>query len=204
MKIYIARHGQTLWNIEHRMQGWQDSSLSSKGIDDAKKLSKSLEDVEFDLIFSSPLGRAMSTAEYIRGERDKEIILLDSFKEMNFGIWEGMYDYQVKENYPKEHYNFWKQPELYEPIEGESFPQLIERVNCGLKGLITLHGKESKNILLVTHTCVIKSILSLVKKYKVKEFWNPPFINATSLTVLKVDSETVKTILEADISHLNI
>ena len=128
MKIYIARHGQTKWNTEKRMQGWQDSNLTLKGIEDAKKLGKSLEHVEFDSIYSSPLGRAYDTAKYVRGNRHIEIIKMESFKEMNFGKWEGMFDSQVRELYPEQHNNFWKQPHLFKTDQGEDFVSLTNRV----------------------------------------------------------------------------
>jgi len=203
MKIYIARHGQTIWNTEHRMQGWQDSNLSPKGIEDAKKLGKSLRDIKFDSMYSSPLGRAFDTAKYVRGDRSTEIITIDYFKEMNFGKWEGMFDSDVKEQYPEEHNNFWKQPHLFQPIEGESFDILAARVKKGLDNLIERTIENSENIMLVTHTCVIKSILALVNNYPINEFWNPPFIHATSLTVLNVDEKEIKTIMVADTSHLD-
>ena len=202
MKIYIARHGQTHWNTEHRMQGWQDSALTAKGIEDAKKLGKSLERIKFDSIYSSPLGRAYNTAKYIRGDRGIEIIKMDSFREMNFGKWDGMADSDVRELFPVEHKNFWKEPNLFKPVEGESFDALINRVSTGLEELIESSRPGSENVLLVTHTCVIKSILSVVKNYSIKDFWNPPFVHATSLTVLEVDGEKIKTVLEGDISHL--
>ncbi|MGE5628335.1 MAG: histidine phosphatase family protein [Solirubrobacterales bacterium] len=204
MRIYIARHGQTVWNTEHRMQGWRDSELSEKGIADAKRLASRIQHIQFDSIISSPLGRALNTAQYVKGDKEKEIVIVDSFKEMNFGEWEGMYDSEVKEKYPVEHYNFWKKPELFKPLKGESFSELIARVDDGLKKLIEKNKDVNENILLVTHTCVIKSILSIIKAYKVEEFWNPPYIYATSLTILEVDNNNMKTILEADTSHLNI
>ena len=203
MKIYIARHGQTKWNTEKRMQGWLDSSLTLKGIEDAKKLGKSLEHVEFDSIYSSPLGRAYDTAKYIRGNRDIEIIKMESFKEMNFGKWEGMFDSVVRESYPEEHKNFWKQPHLFKTDQGEDFESLIMRVKVAFQDLIESKVQSSENILLVTHTCVIKSILSIVNNYELKDFWNPPFIYATSLTVIEANCNEIKLVIAADISHLN-
>ena len=57
MKIYITRHGETKWNIQGRMQGWKNSDLTEKGIENAKKLGKSLKEINFDCIYSSPSGR---------------------------------------------------------------------------------------------------------------------------------------------------
>lgn len=202
MKIYIVRHGQTQWNAEHRMQGWQDSNLTSKGIEDAKKLGKSLENIKFDSIYSSPLGRAYNTAKYVCGSRDIEIIKRECFREMNFGKWEGMFDSEVRELYPDQHKNFWKQPHLFKTDQGEDFENLIKRVKTAFEDLIENSVQSSENILLVTHTCVIKSILSIVNNYELKDFWNPPFIHATSLTVLEANNAEIKTVMVADVSHL--
>ncbi|QIB27248.1 histidine phosphatase family protein [Caloranaerobacter azorensis] len=90
MKIYITRHGETEWNKLGKMQGWKDSNLTIKGIEDAKKLGKSLAHIEFDKIYCSPLRRAIDTANYIKGDKNTEIIITESLKEMGFGSWEGM------------------------------------------------------------------------------------------------------------------
>ncbi|MGE5678709.1 MAG: phosphoglycerate mutase family protein, partial [Pseudomonadota bacterium] len=46
MKLYITRHGETEWNLEGRMQGWQNSDLTEKGVENAKRLGKRLKDIE--------------------------------------------------------------------------------------------------------------------------------------------------------------
>ena len=53
--IYIVRHGQTDWNVVGRYQGRKDIELNQKGIEQARKIKEQLKDVDFDLIFSSPL-----------------------------------------------------------------------------------------------------------------------------------------------------
>ena len=112
MKIYITRHGATQWNKEGRMQGWQDSNLTEIGVDNAKKLGESLQHIDFDYIYCSPLGRAFDTAKYIRGNKKTEIIKIEDLKEMGFGIWEGMDHEKVKELYPSQQFNFWNKPHL--------------------------------------------------------------------------------------------
>ncbi|TXK90538.1 histidine phosphatase family protein, partial [Parageobacillus sp. SY1] len=44
--LYLTRHGETRWNVEKRMQGWQDSPLTEKGRQDAMRLGKRLEEVD--------------------------------------------------------------------------------------------------------------------------------------------------------------
>lgn len=74
LNIYLVRHGETEWNIEKRLQGWQDSNLTEKGIEDANALHDHLIDIKFDAIYSSSSKRAFKTAEIIAGNRKLEVI----------------------------------------------------------------------------------------------------------------------------------
>ena len=200
MKIYITRHGETKWNKEGRMQGWQNSNLSKKGIEDAKKLGNRVKDIDFSCIYSSTLERAVDTAKYIRGSKDTKIITLDSLKEMGFGKWEGMHNNDIMELYPIEHYNFWNKPHLYNAIDGESFKELFKRAETVLNEIINKHSRE--NILVVSHGVFIKVLCCIIKKETLNELWNPPFIQGASLTILEVIDKEIKIISESDISHL--
>ena len=75
--IYIVRHGQTDWNVEGRYAGRVDVKLNSKGIEQAKITAEKLSGIKFDKVFSSPLKRAIQTAEIICNGRintDERII----------------------------------------------------------------------------------------------------------------------------------
>ncbi|EQB85893.1 hypothetical protein M918_16965 [Clostridium sp. BL8] len=73
-RLYITRHGETLWNTEGRMQGWNDSPLTDLGIKQAEWLRDRIQDEKIDAIYSSPSNRAFKTAEIVRGGREIEII----------------------------------------------------------------------------------------------------------------------------------
>lgn len=201
MKVYITRHGQTEWNLEGKTQGWRNSDLTEKGIENAKRLGERLKYINFDCIYSSPLGRALDTAKYIRGNQKTKIILNESFKEMNFGIWEGMKHSEVNEMYPVQNYYLWNKPELYEPVDGESFAELFNRVRSGIDNIF--ENPCYDNVLVVTHSFVLKTIYAIINNKAIEEFWNPPFIGDTSLTILEVIDKKINIILEADSSHLN-
>lgn len=203
MRIYITRHGETQWNTENRIQGWSNSSLTEKGIENAKRLGESLSNIKLDLVYCSPLGRTIETAKYIIGDKDTEIVIDEHFKEMNLGAMEGMTRPEAKETYPKEYTDLWDNPHIYESIGGENFFELIERVKQGLNSIIRKNS-ELKNILLVAHTIVIKAIFVIVKGIDLEKFWSPPFINDTSLTIIDVDNGEMKVTLEADVSHLEV
>jgi broad specificity phosphatase PhoE len=201
MDIYFVRHGQTEWDEERRMQGQKDSELTAMGKEDSKYLAKELSRTEFSQIYSSPLERAMDTARYIKMGRVQEIIPVDSFKEMNLGEWEGMLDRDVMNQYPEEHFNFWNRPHLFKPQGGESFEELRNRVKKGLDDLI--EKAVGDRIVVVTHTLVIKAILSIVHDYPVDDFWKTTVLKSTSLTVLRVEDGKMETIVEGDLSHLD-
>lgn len=198
MKLYIVRHGETEWNTAKKLQGWKNSDLTKKGIRGAKLLRKRLEDINFDYIYSSPQTRALETAEYIKKE-DEKLIILDEIKEMGFGEWEGLEKENLEIQYREEYYNFWNKPHMYKTSGGESFEELYKRIEVGLNKIIKNGGE---NVLLVSHGVVIKSIQSMVKGHSLEELWTPPFLENTSLTVLELEDDKLKIILDADTSHL--
>jgi broad specificity phosphatase PhoE len=201
MKIYITRHGETEWNKEGRMQGWKNSDLTEKGIENAKRLGESLKHINFDCIYSSPSGRTIETVNCIKGNKDTPIIINDSLREMGFGLWEGMEHSKIKEFYPVQQFNFWNKPHLYESIDGESYEELLSRARQVLNEIV--NNTPYENVLVVTHAALIKAIYAILKNYSLEEFWNPPFMNDTCLTVLQVENKEISIILEADISHLD-
>ena len=199
MKLYITRHGETEWNALKKMQGWQNSNLTEKGIANATRLGERLKDVDFSHIYSSPLGRAMDTANHIRGTRDMEIETHNGLKELGFGLWEGVENQIVMELYKEEHYNFWNKPEKYKANEAESFDELFERVDEALKDII--ENSTGDNILIVSHAITIKAIYAIIKKYKLEDFWTSPYIDGTSLTIVEIKDGEMNFLLEGDTSH---
>lgn len=199
MKIYIARHGETEWNLINKLQGWQNSDLTEKGVRDAKSLAKRLEKIEFSNIYSSPLGRALDTAKYIKGDRDIEIELLPGLKEMGFGLWEGVKNEKVIELYGEEYYNYWNRPEIFRGNESEGFQRLFQRVEETLKYIIENSGGE--NILIMSHGITIKAIYAIVKDHKLEDFWDYPYVDGASLSILEVNGDKMELILEGDTSH---
>ena len=201
LKLYITRHGETEWNILKKMQGWKNSNLTHKGIKNAIKLGEQLKDIEFSNIYSSPLGRALETANYVKGNRDMEIEIHEGLKEMGFGLWEGIENDVVLELYGEEHYNFWNKPHLYKPSGGESFDELFKRVEDVLKYIS--QNAKGENVLIVSHAVTIKAIYSIVKGYELKDLWNMRFIEGTSLSILEINDDKMEFILEGDTSHLD-
>lgn len=88
--IYIVRHGETEWNVIRRLQGYYDSPLTQKGIEQIKQTSINLKHIKFDAIFSSDLLRARRTSEMVRMDRQLKIATRKVLRERAYGRFDGM------------------------------------------------------------------------------------------------------------------
>ena len=181
------------------MQGWKNSNLTKNGIENAIKLGERLEEVEFTKIYSSPLERAMKTANYIKGNRNIEIQSLEGLKEMGFGLWEGLENEQLIELNKDEHYNYWNRPELYIPNGGETFEEFFMRIKSSLDYI--LENTKKGNILIVSHGVAIKALFAIIKGIKLEDFWHDTYVEGTSLSILEVKDKKIEFKLKGDTSH---
>jgi probable phosphoglycerate mutase len=74
-RVFLARHGQTEWNLQRRRQGQLDSALTSSGVEQAHRHAALLQPNAIGGIFVSPLGRAMATAAIIGGHLGLSVVL---------------------------------------------------------------------------------------------------------------------------------
>ena len=147
LRLYMMRHGETVWNTERRYQGMTDIELSQTGIKQAECAEKRFENIEIDKIYCSPLKRAMATAKPIAEAKKLDIIPEENFREIHFGEWEGMTVPELKAKYGDTYMNFIKNPHLYDfPGEG-NISNVINRLKPSLDRIIE---NESGNILIVS------------------------------------------------------
>lgn len=200
MRLYVARHGQTLWNTEKRMQGWGNSDLTDLGVKQAKLLGEALLPIDFNQVVSSPLGRTLETTKLIVGNRDIDIVINDDFKEMGFGSWEGQNPDLLKTQYPNEHKSLWTDAANYIPVDGEDFQQVLTRVKRGIGQILKDNPKG--NVLLITHGMIVQILLVHMKGLPLSNLWDRRVVNPTSLSVFEIESDQIKIIVEDDTSHL--
>lgn len=189
LTIYLTRHGETVWNIENRLQGSKDSELTASGISDAKLLSEKLEKVSFSKIYTSSSKRAVTTANILKNNRTIPIIEEDDLKEINFGDWEGKTKQEINEGFENEFESLWKTPHLYDhsPHQGESLLDLRERVGNVIQNI--LNSNEEGNILIVTHAVVLATIVAHLKQSPNEKLWDLPYVHGTSLTIINFDKD---------------
>lgn len=163
MKLYLTRHGETDWNVLSKIQGQTDTLLNETGIRQAGELAERLseEKTEIKKIFTSRQKRAYETAKIAAEKLQAEIVVKDGLEEISFGKWEGYTWKQVKELFPEE-YEEWHENRRYKiPPEGESYQQLLERLIPALQEICRV---EKEDVLVVTHSAVIMTLLSYIHK----------------------------------------
>jgi probable phosphoglycerate mutase len=167
-RLYLVRHGETVWNAEDKMQGVKDSPLTEKGVEHAKKLGEKLagisaganKSIDVDRIFTSDLGRAFDTAVCIGKCLNLEPEKDDRLRERNMGIFEGYsWDY-VREHFPDEFKKTVSDDNDYRIPEGESKSEYIGKINSFLQFIA---GEcEGKSVLAVTHRGFINFVFRIV------------------------------------------
>lgn len=199
-KVYITRHGETEWNTQGRFQGFANSDLTELGVKQAVWLEQRIKDLDIDIIYSSPTGRAYETAKILEKSRGIGITTHDGLREINVGCWEGKTQDEIRELSTDNHFNFWNKPSLYIPSEGaETYEVMADRSFATINEIIK--NNQGKRILIVTHTIVIKTFMSRLEGRDIDTIWNPPFVKQTSLTEIDFDNDSYEIILNADMSH---
>lgn len=169
LKLYIVRHGETEWNVIKRFQGQLNTPLTEKGMEKLRKTGKKLENVLFDEVYTSELGRTVASAEIIlnenRGYKNKkrELKKLAELNEVYFGVWQGLTYEEVFLKYPEEGNNYFYNVKNYkaENVEAEKLEDALERFLKGINKILDSH--ESGNILVVTHGTVFEMFINYVE-----------------------------------------
>ena len=202
LRIYFVRHGETVWNTLKIFQGRSNSPLTELGVEQAKKLSQHLKDIDFKKVYSSPQDRALQTTKLLLGDKNMEITTIDEFQEINMGKVEGIPREEFEKNYPIEYHNFWNNAMDYNPsaYNGESYEEILDRVKLGLERLVK--ENNNGNILVISHGVTLKAIFNIINEKGIDEFSKQPVPENTSTTIVEYDSNGFKIIKFSDTEHL--
>ena len=147
MKLYVVRHGETMENANNCLVGRINSSLTSNGVLQAKKVKDYFKDKQIDAIISSPLDRCRQTAEII-SDKCIPIFYSNNLLGRDHGEFTGK---------PKDSINFdeyWNYNKNIQYKKAESVRDLYNRVTKLIEELKEKYSKE--NIIIVTHSGIIR------------------------------------------------
>nr|WP_317126600.1 2,3-bisphosphoglycerate-dependent phosphoglycerate mutase [Chryseobacterium sp. G0186] len=153
-KLFLVRHGQSLWNLENRFTGWQNIDITETGIDEAKKAGIALRKEKINIAFTSVLIRAQHTLTIILdeiGNPDIPIIMDKALNERSYGDLEGLNKAETAEKYGDEQVYIWRRSYDVVPPGGESLKDTYNRVIPYFEREIVPLLKKDENVLIVAH-----------------------------------------------------
>ncbi len=157
-RLFLVRHGQVADGHTHRYHGHNDVGLSPAGEQQLHALAAQLEAVPLAAVYASDLSRALMGAEIICRGRNLEPQALPEFREVHFGVWEGLSFTEIAERYPEELEARFRDLPNFRIPGGESLLDVRARALPVLKGLIQQH--EGQSFLVVAHSGLNRVILS--------------------------------------------
>ena len=161
--LYIIRHGRTDWNDLHKLQGGTDIPLNAAGRQMAEEAREKYREI-----------RARETAEILLRGRNIPILTDDRLREMGFGEYEGLANSFSIPDCPIN--ILFQHPEQYtESIGGaETFAELFARTKSFLEEKIEPLTEKGKNVLIVGHGAMNRSIISQIRQTPIEDFWTIP------------------------------
>ncbi|MFA6902076.1 MAG: histidine phosphatase family protein [Gallionellaceae bacterium] len=155
-RICFIRHGETDWNVAHRIQGQTDVPLNETGRSQALAMAFNAGHYDFGAIVSSDLQRAVDTAKMVAERRGLEVSTLPQLRERHFGIFQGLTAEEGLQLNPAAHACYLARDVNYDFESGESMLRFAERVKEAVDYLTHLHSGQT--IAVVSHAGVLEIV----------------------------------------------
>ncbi len=201
VKIYIVRHCESMGNVEHRFQGRFDAPVSPRGEQQLELLALRFRNTHLDAIYSSPLSRALRTAQAVNRFHDLPVQVWDSLSELDVGEMENLLLTEIGEKFPLVAENWDESPDLCEFPGGETMKQAYDRANGALDQIIA--ENPGKTVLIATHGGVIRNLDARIRTGDVTGMRGGAVFGNTGVSILEADGRGgLKWTLVNDQSHL--
>jgi len=168
-EIILVRHGQTAWNKDEVFRGQIDIELDEAGLKQAELLGKYLGHRKLEAIYSSPLQRAVQTAEAIARHHGLTVEITAGLNDIDFGEWQGLSLEEVKNKYSKLHSAWVTTPHRVRFPSGESLDDVRKRAVAPVNEVVEKHERA---VVLVSHRVVHKVLMCALLGLDNSHFWN--------------------------------
>jgi len=176
--LVLARHGQSEWNLKNLFTGWKDPGLTELGVTEARNAGRRLREqgVQFDVVFTSVLGRAQRTAQLILeeiGQPNLDTIADQALNERDYGDLAGLNKDDARARWGEEQVHLWRRSYDVAPPGGESLKDtvarvlpyyvqhILPRVMSGQRVLVAAHGNSLRALVMVLDGLTSQTIPSL-------------------------------------------
>ena len=168
-EIILARHGETEWNVKEIFRGRADIDLNETGLNQAELLAEYLSVFDITAIYSSPLKRAMNTAEVIARHHRLNVISSPGLIDFNYGKWQGVTNREIGVKYPVLYAEWNSHPDRVTIPGGENLSSVRERATPVVDEAIS---STEGTAVLVSHRVVIKVLVCALLGLDNSCFWN--------------------------------
>lgn len=186
-KLFLVRHGQSLWNLENRFTGWHDIDITETGIEEARKAGIALKGEKIDIAFTSVLIRAQHTLSVILdeiGHPDIPVIKNKALNERSYGSLEGLNKAETAQKYGDEQVYIWRRSYDVIPPGGESLKDTYNRVVPYFEREIVPLLKQGKNVLIVAHGNSLRALIMYLEHLSPEEILEREIATGIPLTYL--------------------
>jgi len=168
-RLILVRHGRTEWNRVERFRGRADIKLDEVGIKQAKAAATRISDWQVSAVYSSPLNRALTTAEILAHPFSLEVKLLPAIIDIDYGKWQGLSPEEAAAK-DGDLYSKWiESPHKVKFPAGDSLTEVRERAASAMDSLIVQHPKET--VVLVSHKVVCQVLILSLLGLDNSHFW---------------------------------
>jgi broad specificity phosphatase PhoE len=169
VELVLVRHGETAWNVGEIFRGRSQIDLDEAGMRQADLVAEYLKDMQIEAVYSSPLARALHTAEPIARRHFLPVNPSDALNDLDFGEWEGKPTTVVSEYYPEQYALWTVHPERASLPRGETLGDATRRALTAVHRAVAVHRG---NVVLVSHRVVIKILTLALLGLDESRFWN--------------------------------
>ncbi len=200
-KIYMVRHCEAIGNVKRLFQGSSDFDISETGKKQLEYLKKRFAGIPLDRVYTSPLIRAVKTAEAVIGGRPLKPIPEKGLAELDGGIVEGKPFKETFESIPGLAEIWDSHPEDFAPENGEKMRDAYERIWNTVKRIAS--ENPEKTVACTTHGGVTRCLLCRILKGDISRLSSMPWSENTAVTLLEFDeSLNPSVVFYNDVSHL--
>ena len=168
-EIILARHGETEWNVAEIFRGRIDVELNKTGIKQAELLADYLSGFKIQAIYSSPLKRALRTAEVMASHHKLEPVIAPGLIDLDYGKWQGLPNQEVADKYQELYAQWLSRPDKVRIPGGESLKKVRERAIGVVDEVI---ARYKGTVILVSHRVVNKVLICALLGLGNSHFWN--------------------------------
>ena len=201
VRILLARHGETIFNVEGRWQGQSDSPLTERGLAQARELARALADEPIAAVYSSDLGRAVDTAAEVAKRHHLAVTTDERLREIDTGAWTGKGRAEITAEFPGGLEAWATQPTSMRLPHGETLFEAQTRALAFFAQRMPAHAAQS--VVVISHGAIGQTVLVNAMGGTVEDLWLEQRVDNCQISRLEwTPSHGLKLIELSDVRHL--